>query len=82
MAFLDHGGLIVATQDYHQYASASLVYSTNEGLTWKYFRFASRNVIIYGVIVDPLEVTADVWSVYLTLCVCIHFISVCLVLPE
>eukprot|EP00731_Ephydatia_muelleri_P019736 Em0012g561a len=35
-------------------------FSTNEGLTWKYFRFASRNVIIYGVIVDPLEVTADV----------------------
>ena len=55
--------MIVATQDYHQHAVGVLVYSTDEGLTWQSFRFASKNVFIFGVITDPFEVTADVWSV-------------------
>ena len=36
---LDHGGIIVAVNDYHQVSSTVLKYSCNEGLSWNSFTF-------------------------------------------
>ena len=36
---LDHGGVIVAANDYHQSASTELKYSCNEGLSWNTYEF-------------------------------------------
>lgn len=38
---LDHGGIIVAVNDYHQVQSTTLKYSCNEGLTWSNFEFTN-----------------------------------------
>lgn len=36
---LDHGGILVAVDDYHEGSSTQLKYSCNEGLSWNNFEF-------------------------------------------
>ena len=38
---LDHGGVVVAVNDYHQTPSTTLKYSCNEGISWQSFEFSS-----------------------------------------
>ncbi|CAI8030523.1 Sortilin-related receptor [Geodia barretti] len=57
---LDHGGIIVAVNDYHQVSSTVLKYSCNEGLSWNSFTFTDSAMVIYGVITEPGEHTTNV----------------------
>ena len=60
---MDHGGLIIAAQDYHQFFSSPskvLKYSCNEGKTWTSFTFSNRNTVVVGVITEPGETTTVV----------------------
>jgi hypothetical protein len=56
----DHGGLLVAADDYHQVASHVLKYSCDEGLNWNSYTYVATNMIIYGVITEPGEETTTV----------------------
>ena len=57
---VDHGGLLVAADDYHQEASSSLQYSCNEGLSWSTYTFTTTAMTVYGVITEPGEETTTV----------------------
>ena len=58
---LDHGGLIVAAKDYHQgNRSSELMYSCDEGASWKSFTFSDTDIVIFGVITEPGETTTSV----------------------
>ena len=58
---LDHGGLIVAAKDYNQGDRSSvLMYSCDEGTSWKSFSFSDTDIIIFGVITEPGETTTVV----------------------
>ena len=63
MSVLDHGGLLVAAQDYHAFIdspSSVLSYSCDEGTTWTNFTFSDKNTIVFGVITEPGETTTVV----------------------
>ena len=47
---LDHGGIIVAVDDYHQVPSTQLKYSCNEGISWSEYAFSDVS-LIYNVTV-------------------------------
>ena len=38
---LDHGGIIVAVDDYHNVPSAQLKYSCDEGISWNNYEFSN-----------------------------------------
>ena len=57
---LDHGGLLVAADDYHKLPSKVLKYSCDEGLSWNDFTYTSTNMTVYGVITEPGEETTTV----------------------
>ena len=38
--FADHGGLMVAARDYHQSQSTDLMYTCDEGYSWREFTFS------------------------------------------
>ena len=57
---VDHGGLLVAADDYHQEPSRVLKYSCDEGLTWRNFTYTTTDTTIYGVITEPGEETTTV----------------------
>ena len=60
---MDHGGLIVAAQDYHQFSSSpskALKYSCDEGNSWTSFTFSAQNTVVFGVITEPGETTTVV----------------------
>ena len=63
VSVLDHGGLLVAAQDYHAFKdspSSALSYSCDEGATWTSFTFSNKDTIIFGVITEPGETTTVV----------------------
>ena len=67
MSVLDHGGLLVAAQDYHAFIdspSSVLSYSCNEGTTWTDFTFSNKATVVFGVITEPGETTTVVRLVY------------------
>ena len=37
---LDHGGIIVSVDDYHNHPSVELKYSCNEGVSWNNYEFS------------------------------------------
>ena len=57
---VDHGGLLVAADDYHKEASTIIKYSCDEGASWSNFTYTSTPMIIYGVITEPGEETTTV----------------------
>ena len=57
---LDHGGIIVAVNDYHQVSSTVLKYSCNEGLSWNSFTFT--DVSLRG---NPSKITHLEWRNHL-----------------
>ena len=57
---VDHGGLLVAADDYHKEPSSVLRYSCNEGLSWTNFTFTTTAMTVYGVITEPGEETTTV----------------------
>ena len=58
---VDHGGLLVAADDYHQEPSNVLKYSCNEGLSWNNFTYSpTQKMTVYGVITEPGEETTTV----------------------
>ena len=56
----DHGGLLVAADDYHQEASRVLKYSCDEGFNWNSYSYVTTDMTIYGVITEPGEETTTV----------------------
>ena len=58
---VDHGGLLVAADDYHQEPSHELQYSCDEGLSWSRYSYVNTtNMTVYGVITEPGEETTTV----------------------
>ena len=58
---LDNGGLIVATQDYHQYISSNPLRTLKYSRSFMNFiNLAINNVVIFGVITEPGKSTAVV----------------------
>ena len=57
---VDHGGLLVAADDYHKEPSHVLKYSCDEGLTWSSYSYVTTDMTIYGVITEPGEETTTV----------------------
>ena len=57
---VDHGGLLVAADDYHQEASRVLKYSCDEGFNWNSYSYVTTAMTIYGVITEPGEETTTV----------------------
>ncbi|XP_028406957.1 sortilin-related receptor-like [Dendronephthya gigantea] len=53
--FGDHGGVIVAVRQWS--ATRELLYSTDEGLTWKRYNFTDQHVHVYGLLTEPGENT-------------------------
>ena len=54
----DHGGIIVAVKYYKTEGMTSeLIYSTDEGLSWKPIRFYHKPVTIFGILTEPGENT-------------------------
>ena len=63
MSVLDHGGLLVAAQDYHAFIdnpSSVVSYSCDEGSTWTDFTFSNTPTVVFGVITEPGETTTVV----------------------
>ena len=56
----DHGGLLVAADDYHKRPSSVLKYSCNEGLSWLSYTYVTTAMTVYGVITEPGEETTTV----------------------
>ena len=63
---VDHGGLLVAADDYHQEASTLLKYSCDEGLNWRDYAYTTTPMTIFGVITEPGEETTTVRYVFLS----------------
>ena len=57
---VDHGGLLVAADDYHQEPSSVLKYSCDEGLNWNSYSYVTTAMTVYGVITEPGEETTTV----------------------
>ena len=57
---VDHGGLLVAANDYHHVPSTQLRYSCNEGISWNSFQFTDIGMTVYGVLTEPGEHTTTV----------------------
>ena len=58
---VDHGGLLVAADDYHHEPSRVLKYSCNEGLSWSSYSYINTtDMTVYGVITEPGEETTTV----------------------
>jgi hypothetical protein len=56
----DHGGIMVAVLKYHVRSRVStnyLLFSCDEGLTWKRKNFSDSDIKVYGVITEPGEQT-------------------------
>ncbi len=52
----DHGGIIVAIKYYKTEGPTNeLVYSTNEGITWKTIKFYKEPMKVYGLLTEPGE---------------------------
>ena len=52
----DHGGILVATQYYKTEGPTNeLLYSTNEGITWKPLKFYAKKLKVYGLLTEPGE---------------------------
>ena len=56
----DHGGLLVAADDYHKRPSQVLKYSCDEGISWRNFTYTQTSMTVYGVITEPGEETTTV----------------------
>ena len=57
---VDHGGLLVAADDYHKEPSSVLLYSCDEGLTWSSYTYSTIDMTVYGIITEPGEETTTV----------------------
>ena len=57
---VDHGGLLVAADDYHKEPSKVLKYSCDEGISWRDYTYSSVNMTVFGVITEPGEETTTV----------------------
>ena len=57
---VDHGGLLVAADDYHKEPSNVLKYSCDEGLSWNNYPYVTTAMTVYGVITEPGEETTTV----------------------
>ena len=57
---VDHGGLLVAADDYHKEPSSVLLYSCDEGLSWSSYTYSTTDMTVYGVITEPGEETTTV----------------------
>ena len=57
---VDHGGLLVAADDYHKDPSMVLKYSCDEGISWTDYTYTNTNMTIFGVITEPGEETTTV----------------------
>ena len=57
---VDHGGLLVAADDYHHEPSRVLKYSCNEGLSWSSYSYVTTDMTVYGVVTEPGEETTTV----------------------
>ena len=57
---VDHGGLLVAADDYHTEASRVLKYSCDDGFSWRNYTYTTTAMIIYGVVTEPGEETTTV----------------------
>ncbi|XP_028406976.1 sortilin-related receptor-like isoform X2 [Dendronephthya gigantea] len=53
--FGDHGGVIVAVRQWSP--TRELLYSTDEGLTWKRYNFTDQDIHVYGLLTEPGETT-------------------------
>lgn len=54
----DHGGLIVAVKYFKtEGATNQLLYSTNEGITWKKVTFYTEPLRVFGLLTEPGETT-------------------------
>ena len=60
VSLVDHGGLLVAANDYHQGASNQIMFSCNEGMDWQPFNFSDVSMTIFGVVTEPGEHTTIV----------------------
>ena len=56
----DHGGLLVAADDYHKDPSTVLKYSCNEGLSWSDYTYTNAEMTIFGITTEPGEETTTV----------------------
>uniref|UniRef100_A0A646QCG5 Sortilin-related receptor n=1 Tax=Hemiscolopendra marginata TaxID=943146 RepID=A0A646QCG5_9MYRI len=55
-AFGDHGGLMVAVEAFNgEKLTNELLYSTDEGETWKKMKFSNISIRIYGLMTEPGE---------------------------
>ena len=57
---VDHGGLLVAADDYHKEPSSALLYSCDEGLSWSSYTYSQTDMTVYGIITEPGEETTTV----------------------
>ena len=57
---VDHGGLLVAADDYHKDSSTVIKYSCNEGISWRNYTYTNVAMTVYGVITEPGEETTTV----------------------
>ena len=57
---VDHGGLLVAADDYHKDPSMVLKYSCDEGLSWNDYTYTTTEMTVFGVITEPGEETTTV----------------------
>ena len=57
---VDHGGLLVAADDYHKEPSRRLKYSCNEGISWDEYTYTDTETTIYGITTEPGEETTTV----------------------
>ena len=52
----DHGGILVATKYYKTEGPTNeILYSTNEGITWKSLKFHEKPLKVYGLLTEPGE---------------------------
>ena len=52
----DHGGIIAAVKYYKtEGATNEILYSTNEGITWKSLKFYDKPLKVYGLLTEPGE---------------------------
>ena len=57
---VDHGGLLVAADDYHKEPSSVLRYSCDEGLSWNSYTYTAFDMTVYGIVTEPGEETTTV----------------------
>lgn len=55
--FGDHGGIMTAVKFFKSTVTSDLLYSTDEGESWKNFKFIDDNIKVYNLMTEPGENT-------------------------